>query len=352
MDSILQFYLEFAMKSILSILFTISLFANLSAEEPQESAIVQEQNQLKWYEHYQDAVAQAKSVDKPIFILFTGSDWCSWCQKFEKEVLSQATFSNSVADDFVFLKIDFRLDLKNHTEKFNEYQALKTRYGARGFPSVVVVNQDEEIMGVTGYLPGGASSYATHLSSLIDEYQIYSEKIKEEALNTASPEELKALYQQSMRMNKSDDQARILEKGLSKDTVGFFYSEAYLRLTQNDNSSAEEKTALREKLLDPSLKNHIDNARFVATLDFQERVEANDLSEAIEPLMNFLNKYGDKDPENAWKVQMVISQFYSDRNEISGALEYAELALLGAPDEIKGDIEEAVHFLKTESEYR
>jgi hypothetical protein len=51
-------------------------------------------------------------------------------------------------------------------------------------------------------------------------------------------------------------------------------------------------------------------------------------------------------------VQMVISQFYSDRNEISGALEYAELALLGAPDEIKGDIEEAVHFLKTESEYR
>ena len=107
MDSILQFYLESAMKSILSILFSISLFVNISAEGPQESTIAQEQIQLKWYEHYQDAVAQAKSGDKPIFILFTGSDWCSWCQKFEKEVLSQATFSNSVADDFVFLIAEF-----------------------------------------------------------------------------------------------------------------------------------------------------------------------------------------------------------------------------------------------------
>jgi protein disulfide-isomerase len=337
------------MKPILSILFCLSIIFSVFADEVQEPVIASEQeSRLHWYENYQDALLETSETGKSLFILFTGSDWCSWCQKFEKEVLSQANFQKSVENSFVFLKIDFRIDLKDDIEKFNEYQALKTQYGAKGFPSVVIVNKDEEIMGVTGYLPGGASDYSKHIASLIDSYQEYADKINDQALKNATPEELEELYKQSMQLNRNDDQARIMNEGLLKDWSGFFYAESYRQLVDDGQYRSEDAQAMRSKLLDPNLAHHIDNARFVAIIDFQESLDNDEQAKALDPLMQFLNQYGDKDPENTWKVQMVISQFHSDHNDFIEALEYAEQALSSAPENIREDIEEAVRFLKIE----
>lgn len=342
------------MKPILSILFCLSMISCTFADEVQESVVVSEQeNKLHWHENYQNALVETRETGKSLFILFTGSDWCSWCQKFEQEVLSQASFQQSVDKSFVFLKIDFRIDLKDHTEKFNEYQALKTKYGARGFPSVVIVNKDEEIMGVTGYLPGGASNYSKHIASLIDSYEGYADKINEQSLKDTSSKELEELYMQSVQLNRTNDQARIMHEGLSKDKSGFFFSESYRQLVDEGQYGLEDAQAVRSKLLDPNLTHHIDNARFVAIVDFQESLGNDDeQSKSLDPLMQFLNQYGDKDTENAWKVQMVISQFYSDHDDFTEALEYAELALSGAPENIREDIEEAVSFLKVETGIR
>jgi thiol-disulfide isomerase/thioredoxin len=57
-----------------------------------ESAI-QVPSATTWSESWDDAVKRAKAEKKPILADFTGSDWCIWCQRLDKEVFDQAEFS-------------------------------------------------------------------------------------------------------------------------------------------------------------------------------------------------------------------------------------------------------------------
>ena len=41
-----------------------------------------------WSEDYDKALAQAKAEKKHVVLDFTGSDWCGWCIKLDKEVFS------------------------------------------------------------------------------------------------------------------------------------------------------------------------------------------------------------------------------------------------------------------------
>ena len=45
-----------------------------------------------WDDDYQKALAQAKAEKKMVLLNFTGSDWCGWCIKLDKEVFSKAEF--------------------------------------------------------------------------------------------------------------------------------------------------------------------------------------------------------------------------------------------------------------------
>ena len=44
--------------------------------------------EVNWLTDLPKAQAQAKKENKQVLMDFTGSDWCGWCIKFNKEVLS------------------------------------------------------------------------------------------------------------------------------------------------------------------------------------------------------------------------------------------------------------------------
>ncbi len=41
---------------------------------------------------YESAVANAKESGRPIMLVFTGSDWCVWCQRLEHDILRTPEF--------------------------------------------------------------------------------------------------------------------------------------------------------------------------------------------------------------------------------------------------------------------
>ncbi len=49
--------------------------------------------ELKWTESYEQAAQQSKTESKPIVLFFTGSDWCVWCTRLEKEVFDTQELS-------------------------------------------------------------------------------------------------------------------------------------------------------------------------------------------------------------------------------------------------------------------
>ena len=112
------------------------------------------------------AFAKAKVEGKFVYACFSGSDWCGWCMKLEREVFSKPEFISGVKDDYVLVFIDLPEDkslLSEHARSAN--QALVDKYRIRGFPTALVFDGDGRKIGETGYRKGGAKAYVDHLMS-------------------------------------------------------------------------------------------------------------------------------------------------------------------------------------------
>ena len=59
-----------------------------------------------WTDDFDAAKAQAKSEGKLLLVDFSGSDWCGWCKKLDKEVFATPEFLAGVKDDYVLVMVD------------------------------------------------------------------------------------------------------------------------------------------------------------------------------------------------------------------------------------------------------
>ena len=59
-----------------------------------------------WIEDFEAAKKEAAAGGKYILLAFSGSDWCGWCKKLEKEVFSQSEFVRDAQKAFVLTMID------------------------------------------------------------------------------------------------------------------------------------------------------------------------------------------------------------------------------------------------------
>jgi protein disulfide-isomerase len=116
-----------------------------------------------WLTSLPAAEAQAKAEHKMVLMDFTGSDWCSWCKKFKKEVLDSPEFETYAAKNVVLVEVDFPnkalpADLKDANA------ALKSKYDVHGFPTLLVLDQNgNEIGRQVGYSKGGPQPFIDKL---------------------------------------------------------------------------------------------------------------------------------------------------------------------------------------------
>jgi thioredoxin-related protein len=119
-----------------------------------------------WTEDAAAATKLATEGKKDLLINFTGSDWCGWCKKLDKEVFSQEAFRAEAPKHFVFLKLDFprRRELSEETKKQNA--EWKSRMPVPGFPTIILADAAGKPYASTGYRRGGADAYLEHLAEL------------------------------------------------------------------------------------------------------------------------------------------------------------------------------------------
>ena len=60
-----------------------------------------------WQTDFDAAQLLANKTDKDLLLSFSGSDWCPWCQKLDKEVFSQDLFKQSAPKNYILLILDF-----------------------------------------------------------------------------------------------------------------------------------------------------------------------------------------------------------------------------------------------------
>lgn len=120
-----------------------------------------------WMTDFEAAKAKAEAEEKPMLVDFTGSDWCGWCIKLDKEVFSKAAFKDYASENLILVEIDFPRGKQQSDEIKEQNQALAEKYGIRGFPTILVMDSDGKEVERTGYRRGGPEKYVEHLKGIL-----------------------------------------------------------------------------------------------------------------------------------------------------------------------------------------
>jgi len=121
-----------------------------------------------WMSDMEAAKKTAAEKNRPILVDFSGSDWCGWCMKLDKEVFSTEQFKKFAADNLVLVLADFPRRKEQSAEQRKANDALAEKYNIEGFPTVLLLDASGRELARTGYRPGGAEAYVKHLKELVE----------------------------------------------------------------------------------------------------------------------------------------------------------------------------------------
>jgi protein disulfide-isomerase len=120
-----------------------------------------------WLTDYKKAQQEAKAGNKFLLLNFTGSDWCGWCKKFDKEVLLQPEFKDYARDNLVIVELDFPRAKPQTPELRTQNRELAQQYEIVGFPTIVVLSADgQKLWRYDGYFPDGPAAFIAQLQKL------------------------------------------------------------------------------------------------------------------------------------------------------------------------------------------
>lgn len=141
-------------KYLLSLLLLMITFCNLQAKG------------IEWHKTIEDAMNEV-TEDKHVFVFFTGSDWCTWCHRLNQEVFDHKFFQDYVAENMEMVLLDFPRKTSQEPDQkaYNEEKMMQ--YGVRGFPSVIILDNNGEVAMQLGYREGGPEAYVDYIESVL-----------------------------------------------------------------------------------------------------------------------------------------------------------------------------------------
>src|SRR5437763_3434413 len=96
---------------------------------------------VDWQPWEQAAFQTAEQQDKPIFLVITSS-WCQWCHIMDETTLSEPSIISILNSDYVPIRVDS--DLRPDVNQ---------RYNQNGWPSVILLSSEGEILWGGVYVP-------------------------------------------------------------------------------------------------------------------------------------------------------------------------------------------------------
>ena len=108
-------------------------------------------------------------------LFFTGSDWCGWCIKLQKEVFFKPEFEAWAKKNVVLVELDFPRR-KKLSEKLRQQNAsLQQTFQVQGYPTIYFVEAEKtgegrvnlNSLGKAGYMRGGPSVWIANANTFL-----------------------------------------------------------------------------------------------------------------------------------------------------------------------------------------
>jgi len=123
-------------------------------------------HKIRWRAWGEVAFQEAARLDKPIFLIIS-SPWCQWCHIMDETTLSESSIITILNHDYIPIRVDS--DLRPDVNQ---------RYNQNGWPSVVLLTPEGEILWGGVYVPPKQMLY--YLGHIRRYYSEHREEIAEQ----------------------------------------------------------------------------------------------------------------------------------------------------------------------------
>lgn len=131
--------------------------------------------ELTWHTDMAKASELSLKKKKPMLLFFTGSDWCGWCIRLQKEVLQTPEFAKWAKKNVILVELDFPKRTPQDENLRAQNQNLQQMFGIRGYPTIWFVSPEKtkegkmnlKGLGSTGYVAGGPTKWLDGASKIV-----------------------------------------------------------------------------------------------------------------------------------------------------------------------------------------
>ncbi|YCM43747.1 VWA domain-containing protein [Verrucomicrobiaceae bacterium 227] len=118
------------------------------------------------YTSYDDALTAAVAEEKPLLLLFIGSDWSKQSITFEREILSHPVFQKWAEAKVISMIIDLpRVGIS--AEERQKRRTLATQFEVAAYPMAVFIDNEGTKMGTLTHDPEGPNSWVKRANAIL-----------------------------------------------------------------------------------------------------------------------------------------------------------------------------------------
>ncbi|RVT73102.1 thioredoxin family protein [Flavobacterium sufflavum] len=132
--------------------------------------------ELKWHTDVKEAMAIGSKEHKPLLLFFTGSDWCGWCIRLQKEVLTTPEFRKWAKEKVILVELDYPRAVPQTPAIKQQNYELQNAFGVQGYPTVWFATAQIKDgkpafggLGKTGYVPGGPVAWLEVANGILNQ---------------------------------------------------------------------------------------------------------------------------------------------------------------------------------------
>lgn len=124
--------------------------------------------QAQFTENADSAFAFAKERNKAVLLVFSGSDWCVPCMRFEKKILKDPLFLHFSDSTLILLNADFPQSKKLPPQIVKQDEALAEKYNPSGsFPLIVLLRSDKRVLAYLKYQNENAQEFISAINQYL-----------------------------------------------------------------------------------------------------------------------------------------------------------------------------------------
>jgi protein disulfide-isomerase len=295
-----------------------------------------------WSHDLNKALVQAQEEQKILVVAFLGDAWCPWAEKLKGDVLNSPQFLSRLKGIAHCAVVSLDEEDSEHNKQ------MRNIFHIEQSPTIVLLDYSQEEIARLGFLPLSAQDYAAQIIELVENFEEVIAFLKNPKA-VSSEERMTQLYMNAKKLSSQSYRDQILQIGLKKEKGSFFILEKYAALLEKSKFKSEAVQKTRKELIDKDPDNEMGTQLKMAVLEFQKlgfKVKSKrSIYKAVSPLVHYVQKFGKDDPENLWKVEMMIAQFFFTKNEREQALAHAQASLQAAPEKVKGEVKDVVDYI-------